>query len=163
MTRFFIAVLLLFALAPNVSAASKDDSTIIPGNRLGPIILGAKLNEIEEILGVPAQSYPAAHAYVWYPRKPSGPLMATIGPDGKVAEVKTYWDVYYTTQGGNLHTGILEDNVRSTLGRPQRTAQWSHYKILYYRGLVFTIDMANVHIVTSITVVPNRVSARAVR
>ncbi|HYM91177.1 MAG TPA: hypothetical protein VEW91_06045, partial [bacterium] len=71
--------------------------------------------------------------------------------------------VYYATQDGLLHIGMLEDSVRGILGRPLRTFQWSHFKVLYYHGMSFTVDMDNMHIVTGIAVIPNGVSAQAPR
>lgn len=163
MTKYLIALLLLCALVTAGSANPKDDYLIVPGHRLGPISLGMTLGEIEEILGAPEQTHTDAHTYVWYPRRPSGPLMAVIGPDGKVNKVKAYWDVYYTTPGGRLHIGMLEDDVRGILGRPLKTSNWSHFKVLLYGGFSFTIDMKNMHIVTSVAVTPNMVAALATR
>jgi hypothetical protein len=154
MTRHLIALLLFCGLVTAASASSIDDSFIVSGHSIGPIPLGRTLAEIEATLGAPAKTYTDVHAYVWYPRRPSGPLMAVIGPDGKSSEVKTCWDVYYATPGGRLHVGMLEDDVRGILGRPLKTSQWSHFKVLGYRGISFTVDLNNVRIVTCVAVTP---------
>jgi hypothetical protein len=163
MTRyFFVGLLLLFTLISNASA-SPVESTIVPGKKLGPISLGMTLAEIEETLGAPTEAHPSQHFYIWHPKTPSGPLMAILGANDKVVEVKVFWDVYYTTSDLELHTGMIESDVRSILGRPRRIFSWSHYRVLYYRGINFTIDVNNNNIVTGVGVMPNSASIQAAR
>ena len=157
----------LLALAPAVAHSStpSEQALVVPGASLGPLQLGMTLADANHVIGAPegtAQTGgpPAKDALTqtWHPvSPPGGPLIATFNTSGRIISVKTYWNVFYQTRNG-VHIGLSEQDVQSILGSPQKTRPWSHFRILFYRGLMLTADNDST-VITGIGVIPFSVYA----
>jgi len=144
------------AVPPNYEDQVPAGSAVIPGTSMGMVRLGMTAADADLVLGVPDLGVKASatNQHLWQPDSPpGGPLMAVTDRNGRIVKMKTYWNIFYRTARG-LHVGLSEGDARRIGGEPLRTAGWSHYRLIYYLGLILIVD-TDTTIVFGLAVVPS--------
>jgi hypothetical protein len=125
--------------------APKADRLIVPGERIGPLRLDAKVGEIVKLLG-PGTLKPGGWRFskmqtwdamgVWIDFDPGTGNILLIGTE---AGGSSAWAEYSTAEG--IRSGARRDNVLAALGPPERTVSAGGLTSFYYdsRGLRLTL------------------------
>jgi hypothetical protein len=114
---FFGLALSLFAVLAgfsNVFAASPDDHLIVPGQRIGPVVIGMGPSELLQALGAPDQSntnkfatqyvYPSRGFCIW-------------SRNNRVDMISISDSSYHTPNG--IHPGSSELELQAAMGAPK--------------------------------------------
>lgn len=123
------------------------DRIIEPGERIGRIRLGGKLDEVTAIIGKgvergPGKLWPSSTLYTW---DSIGLWLIADNETGVLLWISVEWIVGSSSWTG-LHTreglglGSTEEDVLSTMGAPSRTFADAYGKSIYYdnKGIRFT-------------------------
>ena len=133
------------AQSPTPQAAPKDDRLIVPGERIGPLRLDAKVGEIVKLLG-PGTPRPGgwsfSKAQTWDAmgvRIDFDPGTGNVLWIGTEASDSSPWAEYSTPEG--IRIGARRDDVLAAMGSPERTVSGGGLTSLYYdsRGLRLTL------------------------
>jgi regulator of sirC expression with transglutaminase-like and TPR domain len=133
------------AQSPAEQATPKADRLIVPGERIGPLRLDAKVGEIVKLLG-PGTPKPGGWRFskmqtwdamgVWIDFDPGTGNVLWIGTE---ATGSSPWAEYSTPEG--IRIGARRDDVLAAMGAPERTLSAGGLTSLYYdsRGLGLTL------------------------
>jgi Tetratricopeptide repeat len=133
------------AQSPTGEAAPNADRLIVPGERIGPLRLDAKVGEIVKLLG-PGTPKPGGWNFsklltwdamgVWIDFDPGTGNVLWIGTE---ASGSSPWAEYSTPAG--IRIGTQRDDVLAAMGSPERTASADGLTSFYYdsRGLRLTL------------------------
>jgi Tetratricopeptide repeat/TPR repeat len=125
--------------------APKADRLIVPGERIGPLRLDAKVGEIVKLLG-PGTLRPGGWSFskaqtwdamsVWIDFDPGTGNVLWIGTE---ASGSSPWAEYSTPEG--IRSGARRDDVLAAMGSPERTVSAGGLTSFYYdsRGLRLTL------------------------
>jgi hypothetical protein len=139
------------AQSPTPQAAPKDDRLIVPGERIGPLRLDAKVGEIVKLLG-PGTLKPGGWRFskmqtwdamgVWVDFDPGTGNVLWIGTE---ASGSSPWAEYSTAEG--IRIGAKRDDVLTAMGAPERTVAAGGLTSFYYdsRGLRLTLADTGPH------------------
>jgi Flp pilus assembly protein TadD len=142
---------LYLAQSPTRQTAPKDDRLIVPGERIGPLRLDAKVGEIEKLLG-PGTLKPGGWRFskmqtwdamgVWIDFDPGTGNVLWIGTE---ASGSSPWAEYSTPEG--IRIGAKRDDVPAAMGSPERTVSAGGLTSFYYdsRGLRLTLADTGPH------------------
>jgi hypothetical protein len=132
------------AQSPTPQTAPQADRLIVPGERIGPLRLDAKVGEIVKLLG-PGTPRPGGWSFskmqtwdamgVWIDFDPGTGNVQWIGTE---ASGSSPWAEYSTPEG--IRSGARRDDVLAAMGSPQRTVSAGGLTSFYYdsRGLRLT-------------------------
>ena len=133
------SVLLLFPLLFATACASKapltyNDDMIVPGKRVGEVMIGMDLQQLMALKGAPLQTIPI-----------KGTAATTYAFDGLTvgAHDKVYWIV---ARDGRFHTaagvapGVEQITARAALGEPNCVASAADVTTYDYGDLYFDVD-----------------------
>ena len=123
---------------------ASTDRLIVPGERIGPLRLAGKIDDIAKLLGEGTDKGPSgwpgpfAVARAW---DAFGLLVIADKGTGNILWLsmelneRAQWDTYATTDG--IRIGLTEPQVTSILGKPERTLDEGGLRSLYYdrRGI----------------------------
>lgn len=142
-----IALAMLLAISSTASAQTDEQHLIIPGQRIGPIILGMSIEAVNSTMGRPVLGRSSGDLEVeyWFPS--THPIESFIvlfysGPDsvtlGGVIAIGIYQDASYVTREG-VHVGSNVEEVRAAFGGPSNVVHGKDYlqkdyELMEYRG-----------------------------
>jgi tetratricopeptide repeat protein len=139
------AALAAISAAAQERTAPKGDRLIVPGERIGPLRLDAKVGEIVKLLG-PGTLRPGGWSFsklqtwdamgVWIDFDPGTGNVLWIGTE---ASGSGPWAEYSTAEG--IRSGARRDDVLAAMGSPERTVSAGGLTSFYYdsRGLRLTL------------------------
>ena len=142
---------LSFTARAAISAEAKADRLIVPGERIGPLRLDAKVGEIVKLLG-PGTLRPGGWSFskmqtwdamgVWIDFDPGTGNVLWIGTE---ASGSSPWAEYSTPEG--IRSGARRDDVLAAMGSPERTVSAGGLTSFYYdsRGLRLTLADTGPH------------------
>jgi Flp pilus assembly protein TadD len=131
--------------------APKADQLIVPGERIGPLRLDAKVGEIVKLLG-PGTLRPGGWSFskmqtwdamgLWIDFDPGTGNVLWIGTE---ASSSSPWAEYSTPEG--IRSGARRDDVLAAMGSPERTVSAAGLTSFYYdsRGLRLTFADTGPH------------------
>src|SRR5882672_6942237 len=137
--------------SPTPQTAPKADRLIVPGERIGPLRLDAKVGEIVKLLG-PGTLRPGGWSFskvqtwdamgVWIDFDPGTGNVLWIGTE---AGGSSPWAEYSTPEG--IRSGARPDDVLAAMGSPERTVYAGGLTSFYYdsRGLRLTLADTGPH------------------
>jgi hypothetical protein len=141
----------LAAIPAAAQTAPKADRLIVPGGRIGPLRLDAKVGEIVKLLG-PGTLKPGGWRFskmqtwdamgVWIDFDPGTGNVLWIGTE---ASGSGPWAEYSTAEG--IRIGAKRDDVLAGMGSPERTVSAGGLTSFYYdsRGLRLTLAATGPH------------------
>jgi hypothetical protein len=156
--RVVMAIITVILLAPGVVLAQTniqlpvsavpDQFLIVPGERIGVMRLGMKLEEVEAMLGpalvgVPMPSSNGSYYYTW--RTPDGPPNAqrsvTVDKTHVVISTSVRLDTRYATSDG-LRVGLSQEQVASTFVGQWKITYFPGFNAMVYqdKGIIFYVD-----------------------
>ena len=127
------------------------DRLIVPGERIGRLELGDKLEEVVSLLGTGVsrgqgfQSGTTAHTWdpigLWLIADDSTGVILWISVEGGPSASPNFWIELATREG--LRLGSTEEEVLAVMGNPARTASDGVAKSLHFdqRGIRFTLPL----------------------
>ena len=139
------------AQSPTPQTAPKADQLIVPGERIGPLRLDAKVGEIVKLLG-PGTLKPGGWRFskmqtwdaigVWIDFDPGTGNVLWIGTE---ASGSSPWAEYSTPEG--IRIGAKRDDVPAAMGSPERIVSAGGLTSFYYdsRGLRLTLADTGPH------------------
>lgn len=104
------------------------DKLIVPGERIGPIVLGMSQADVLKILGEPLQSIIHTDGHSSYEYKD---FWVYISSDSRVYRVTTNSPEYTTADG--IRVGMTEPEVRAKWGKPKRMEDLDVFVVYYYK------------------------------
>jgi hypothetical protein len=138
--RLILTPLVIALHLPVARAQPRNDHSIIPWERIGPMTLGMSSTELIETMGSPSSKRPGeVDLYSWRD------LTATVTKNGLwTTQICTFSPAYETAQG--LHVGSTDFSVVASLGQPRYsrvfTAWWGpSYSNLYWPGLMISAHL----------------------
>jgi len=143
MNRLCLFILALVLAAPPAIATADDPFLVVPGRSMGAVVIGMRLDAVEEILGPPSKVDPSGRTQ-WYEWKsPENPLrsIAVETVQNTVVLISLAHDPRYHTSEG-LSDGATLAEVERALGRPSSVMRLGGFSIVQYRrnGIGFVTD-----------------------
>lgn len=161
---------LLVLVLLGATAAIAADTTITPGQGIGPVTLSENLSDVIKVLGKPKVTQPWGdyERYNWFEyiqtntttSAGGGGLFVDCTPDGTVVKVSVFYAPQYRLENG-LHTrsrdaddGSHEQDILRLMGAPRETITRPSLRGLAYRGVTFWVNAS--HQIPQIDVVKNQ-------
>ncbi len=146
-TDSYSTILPILRLDGLPAARAQASRSIVPGQSIGPVRLGADIQDVAAVLGpeTSTDKFPdGTVVHRWFgPPKNAGLAVRTTGT-GKVSMIWVLSDRRYITKE-RLHAGSTEAEVRAALGKASRvtTNPRPAIETLWYdsRGVWFNIDL----------------------
>ena len=156
--------------APAPQTPPDDNHLIVPGQRIGPIKLGANIKDVMAVLGRPIdvadiisgepifigwssiqssggtpQFRPGRTLGTWVTLECNDPQTLNT-PKCRILEIVVFDPDYATAEG--LHVGVPEERVRNVLGEPDRVIKGggvalgneNSHSLLYAAGILFSVN-----------------------
>jgi hypothetical protein len=133
MRSLLSALLMTIASQSAVMAAPASDNLIVPGERVGPIVLGMTAAQLTGALGTgEVQHQGSTTVYSW------GLIVAEIGDNSQSVETITVNDPRYDTPG-HVHVGLAALAAVSVLGQFNKKTSTQGVDIFDYDGLTVLV------------------------
>lgn len=104
-------------LPPPPSALPENDQKIVPGQRLGNLVIGMSDRQVYQLLGDPQMTADAPRGFT-YVYRPAAVSVDTYEATQQVEEIDTYNPAYSTAEGVRVGDTML--SLRSNYGEPDK-------------------------------------------